>query len=183
MADSSSSQLRSSTSGSAVLKQPFQHLIQHIKQLDPMLYEALRRLTSDSTDTSSTVNDLITNPPFPDKCTFGLVQPLTVSKGLTNYYICRKGGSFIDFATKIKTQAPTGSSAILDVLRSTDDGATWGSIFGTSTIVLPAGSTKTVLSKTFNIVGISVGDLLRIDCLQIGSTNPGSGIEVVGRWQ
>lgn len=39
-------------SGSAALKEPFQHLIQHIKQTDPMLYEALRRLTVAIGDTN-----------------------------------------------------------------------------------------------------------------------------------
>jgi hypothetical protein len=173
-------------SGSPVLQEPFEHLIQHIKQTDPMLYEALRKLTKGLTESTTNLNDVINNNAnivIQDKCTFGLVRALTVSNGLTLDYICRKPGSFLDWAAKITTQAPTGANAILDVKKSTDDGLTWNSIFLPNTqIILPAGSLDTVFVKKFAIEGIDIGNLLRIDCLQIGSGDPGKGIEVVGRW-
>jgi hypothetical protein len=189
MADSTQ-RVRSASgkSGSAVLKEPFQHLIQHIKQTDPMLYEALRKLTEFLAAHGNILDELTKITPTvsvtqQDKCTFGLVKTLEVKNGITLFYICRKAGKFQDFAAKIKTQAPTGSDAILDVKLSEDDAASWNSIFPSgSEIILPDGETDTVIVDEFDIPNISVGNILRIDCLQIGSINPGKGIEVVGRW-
>jgi len=120
-----------------------------------------------------------------DKATFGILTSLTVSNGLTNYYICENGGNFVETKVKIHDQVPTGSDAILDIKLSTDDGANWNSIYqsgNSNKLVLPNGSTSTLTQKNFAITSINKGDLLRIDCLQAGSTNPGKGIEVVTKW-
>jgi hypothetical protein len=116
-----------------------------------------------------------------DKATFGLVAALTVTNGLTNYYICENAGTFLNTKVKIKTQAPSGADAHLDIKLSADDGSTFNTIFS-SVIVLPNGSTSTVTVTNYALPTIAVGNLLRIDCLQIGSTNPGQGIEVVTKW-
>lgn len=116
-----------------------------------------------------------------DKATFGLLAPLTVTNALTNYYICENAGTFLYTKIKIHDQVPTGSDAHLDIKLSTDDAATFNSIY-TSNIVLPAGSSTTVTVTNFAIPTIAVGNLLRIDCTQAGSTNPGKGIEVVTKW-
>ena len=121
-----------------------------------------------------------------DKATFGLVADLVEANDLTNHYICRKGGSFLDCVANPKTP-PTGSSAILDIEKSTDDGGTWVSVFpdgNENKIQLPADGTATVLVRAFAPANsIAVGDLLRINCLQPGSEDPGNCIEVVLRWQ
>jgi hypothetical protein len=120
------------------------------------------------------------------KATFGIVKDLEVADRLTLYYIVRKEGTFVDCVAKIADVAPTGSSAILDIQRSTDDGVTWASIFPPGNLLtLPAGSTDTVFKSAFNetVTGVEVADLLRIGCTQIGSVTAGKGIEVVLQWE
>lgn len=176
-------------SGSPVLREPFEHLIQHVKQSDPMLYEALRKLTNDAASNATNIKKIIHNEGalpiiVQDKATFGLVKPLAVGEGLTLYYVCRKAGTFVDCVARIKDQAPTGSVAVLDILKSSTDGVRWSTIFDNDGLILPMGSFKTVTVKAdkFIIPKIGEGDLLRIDCVQKGSTLPGKGIEVVLRW-
>src|SRR5262245_31940264 len=99
------------------------------------------------------------------KATFGLVQELTVSDRLTLYYIVRRAGAFTNVVAKIADEAPTGSDAILDIQRSTDDGATWASIFPEDDLlVIPAAATATVYKDTFSptVNSVAVGDLLKI---------------------
>ena len=50
-------------SGSNIKTEPFEHLIQHIKQYDPMLYEALKRASYQITQTGNTVTNIISAPP------------------------------------------------------------------------------------------------------------------------
>ncbi len=134
--------------------------------------------------------DVVTPPGGPGvteldrKATFGLVKPLEISDRLTLYYIVRKAGTFIDCVAKIAEQAPTGSSAILDIERSQDDGSTWASIFSTAKLVLPATSTATVFTNAFSptVNTVAIGNLLRIGCTQTGSVDPGKGVEVVLQW-
>jgi hypothetical protein len=122
-----------------------------------------------------------------DKATFGLVADLAVAQDLTNHYICRRSGVFVDCVVNLKTP-PAGANAILDIEISTDDGASWNSVFpegGANKINLPATSTATVTVTTFAAAPLNIiapGNLLRINCLQKGSTTPGSKIEVVLRW-
>lgn len=120
------------------------------------------------------------------KATFGLVRSLEISDRLTLYYIVRRAGTFLDVVAKIADESPTGSDAILDIQRSTDDGATWESIFPEDDLlVIPAGATATVYRDTFSptVNSVAIGNLLRIGCTQIGSVDPGKGIEVVLQWE
>lgn len=142
----------------------------------------LRYLQGDKLPPQTTLSSGGAGPGY-DKATFGILTSLTVSNGLTNYYICKNSGSFIETSVKIKDQAPSGSDAHLDIKLSTDDGSTWNSIFTSPAyIVLPNGGTATVTVSNYTIPQIAKGNLLRIDCLQAGSTNPGKGIEVVTKW-
>ena len=175
--------------GTAVRTEPFEHLFQHIKQTDPMLYEALKRMSRYSVELDNKIEtNSVVEPKF-DKATFGILKPLTVGNALTNYYICRKAGKFIDVAIKNKI-APdasiSGTTTILDIQLSTDDGATWKTLFSTSAkITIPAGSTATLVipKDKFAIPAISVGNLLEINCVQIASPEPGLDYEVVLRWE
>lgn len=63
----SSTSIRSKAgqSGSPVKAEPFEHLIEHIKQTDPMLYEALQRLTyliNNLTNSGAITNNPTTTP-------------------------------------------------------------------------------------------------------------------------
>jgi hypothetical protein len=123
-----------------------------------------------------------------DKATFGLVRPLEVENRLTLYYICRKAGTFTDVTAKVSEQPPGGQDAYLDIKISKDDGANWDSIFPTGTV-----NKLKIAKDNWGLVKqwvfdpshntIDMEDILRIDCLQTGSTVPGKGIEVVLRWE
>lgn len=175
------------TQGSNVKLEPFEHLIQHIKQSDPMLYEALKRQSKYFTQIETTINN--PSPSKFDKATFGLLKPLAIGTALTNYYICRKGGDFIDLVLKNKVAPDSATNSlptILDVCISKDDGGSWVSLFNTSAkITIPSGSTSTltVPKNKFQIPSIAVPNLLRIDCVQVAVPNPGSDYEVVLRWE
>lgn len=126
------------------------------------------------------------------KATFGLVKTLTVANDLTLHYISRTSGTFVDLAIKAKT-APTGADARIAIEKSTNEGSTWATIFAApGYVVMPAGDATrldyvpTTAAPVFaaDTAGqIAKGDLLRINCLQIGSTVAGKDIEVVLRWE
>jgi len=144
-----------------------------------IFFERLGRISEEEVTTGE-------GAPNDRKATFGLVKELEIADRLTLYYIVRRAGTFLDVVAKIADLPPAGSSAILDIERSTDDGETWESIFRPGNLlVLPGGATATVFKDVFSktVTGVEVGNLLRIGCTQIGSTDPGKGIEVVLQWE
>lgn len=122
--------------------------------------------------------------PGKEKATFGLVSALLVATNLaTNYFISKTGGVFQDLELAI-TNPPIGSSASLDILISTDYGATWNSILATP-IVIPAATTHLYFSgaATFSAFNaIAPHNWLRVDGLTVGSGSPGGGVEMVLQW-
>src|SRR5262245_39009161 len=62
------------------------------------------------------------------KATFGLLRELTIGADLTNHYICRSPGTYVNCAVNCKI-APIGSTARLVIEKSTDEGVTWANIF------------------------------------------------------
>lgn len=87
-------------SGSSVRSEPFEHLIQHIKQTDPMLYEALRRASSQIVNISNYgTPDGTTITPEKQKQTFQrtlLLKDLTVGDDIADHvdvYGASKGGT------------------------------------------------------------------------------------------
>lgn len=120
----------------------------------------------------------------PDKATFGLVSTLLVGVNLaTNYYIAKTAGAFLDLEVAI-TNPPVGSSSSLDILISSDFGGTWHSILS-APVTIPPATSQIFLSgavwSSYN--SIAPHDWLRVDGLTVGSSSPGSGIELVLRWQ
>jgi hypothetical protein len=77
-------------------------------------------------------------------------------------------------------QMPTGQNAIIDIQLSTNQGSTWNSIFpaGNSNKIniVPAGATFGTVT-TFAIPSASVGNWIKVTCIQAGSGNPGQGIQ------
>jgi len=120
------------------------------------------------------------------KATFGLVRDLEVDNDLTNHYIARSPGAFKSLAVNAK-QPPSGRAARFTIDKSTDEGATWHTIFADPPGYIEIGaddSTRQDFTDVFapGAAGtIAVGDLLRIGCLQAGSSTAGSGIEFVLR--
>lgn len=121
-----------------------------------------------------------------DKATFGLQKLFAVGTHLTLNYICVRGGRFKYVKARVKdaTTMPVGQDAILDILLSIDDGITWNTILAAPKLVLPStGVDSLVTVSNFVIGSISPFDLLRIDCLQIGTTYAGRNYEVVTKWE
>src|SRR5258708_1858616 len=90
-----------------VRSEPFQHLIQQVKQVDPMLYEALRRIGSNISNISDVVNRSTTittggggsvTPPLPpidqDRATFGIGigRAQVIGDDLTNHFMASSSG-------------------------------------------------------------------------------------------
>jgi hypothetical protein len=117
------------------------------------------------------------------KATFGLVKELEVALDLTNHFICRTAGTFKNVAVNAKFP-PSGQPARLDIQKSTDGGQTWATIFRDGYIELaPDNAAVQLFTDVFvDGAGISPGDMLRINCLQTGTTQAGKEIEVVLQW-
>jgi len=128
------------------------------------------------------------------KATFVLKRELEVEDDLTNHYIVRAPGAFYDAAIKAKT-APTDAAARLVIERSTDEGGTWFTVLNPldeetpGYLEIPDGDDTLILfdrSIFYDeplIARVNVDDLLRINCIQCGSTLPGQDITVVIRWE
>ena len=120
-----------------------------------------------------------------DKATFGIGigadQP--VGDDLTNHYMVRLGGTFLEALANTKDD--THGELHIDIQKSPDEGATWASVFpAAGEIVIPANVTTQVQVTTFAASpndGVAVDDWLRID-LMAGSAEDCRDIEVVIMW-
>jgi hypothetical protein len=120
------------------------------------------------------------------KCTWGILEELTLRDKLCNHYICRQGGKF-GFLAMVAKNPPLGSSALLEIEKSRDRGITWASILKDPYYVeLQEGD-----ATLHDWVGIfpdgeegriKKGDLLAINCIQPGSIYGGNDIEIVLQW-
>lgn len=124
------------------------------------------------------------------KATFGIgigeVQPIKTD--ITNHYICRTPGTYVECIGNCKT--PAGTSPLkIDIEHAPllEDGEThgdWLSIFPVGTCLeLPAGDREnhTVIAFREGNDTIKAGDWLRINLLA-GSNEESQDIEVVVRW-
>lgn len=196
------------TSGSNVKTEPFDHLIQPLKQgpkpptirsktgqeslnvtqddsYHRRLYEALKKIGQSVNNLATAANNPTPAPTFQDKATFGIVKVPTVVNGLTNFYICRKAGTFTDCVGKV-VQAPTftvgdpgTSGTIFNIAKSTDDGVTFSYIMQSGLNFING---NTIIVPQFIIPSIALGDILRIDCSHVASNTAGAGFEIVLRW-
>ena len=108
--------------------------------------------------------------------------PVAVANDVTAHHIVSTPGTFQAAYINSKL-GPTGADLIIDIQIWT--GASWASIFSGTKLVLTAGSSDTTVGTQTTFAGItpSIGDLLRADVTQIGSTFPGQDISVMLRWQ
>jgi hypothetical protein len=98
----------------------------------------------------------------------------------TNWEILARAGKFTKAWAVAKT-GPVGANLIFDILKSTDNGSTWTSIWATNTgnrIQIAAGS-NSGSQTSFDTTTFAASDLLRIDIVQVGSTTAGSDISIV----
>ncbi len=125
-----------------------------------------------------------------DKVTFGLgigaAQP--VGNDLTTHGQCFTDGLLLGAYGNAKTP-PSTTALYLDILRSTNQGSTWNSIFKTggvadaNKLVIPATNSARNKQTTFvtSPYSVSVGDWWRIDLLA-GSGVDAQNINVVLVW-
>lgn len=111
----------------------------------------------------------------------GVGFPVAVGTDIPPHHIVALAGNFETAYINAKLPA-TGADLIIDVQRW--NGSSWTSIFGTTKLVLPDGSLSTDVAtqSTFAVASVVVGDLLRADVVQIGTSNPGTDISVMIRW-
>lgn len=116
---------------------------------------------------------------IPRRITFSLPGPRTVQTDCTNWVTMGKTGKFVK-AWMVAKVAPTGTAFIVDILKSSDNGATWATIWSTTgNRVQMAATVNNGVSTTFDTATYAAGNLLRIDVAQIGSTIAGSDISVL----
>jgi hypothetical protein len=145
------------------------------------------------------------------KATFGLVRELTIADSLTLHYIVVKPGRFVGVLANGK-QPCTGSPARIVIEKWHDDGddetpGAWVNIFAdigeepgyieladADTLELEPGAPYLEIFspyvtpvathfKSGDDGAVVAGDLLRINCTQIGATFAGKGYEIVLRWE
>ncbi len=77
--------------------------------------------------------------------------------------------------------APTGAAMIFDILKSSDGGSTWLSLWATNPANRPtiAAGTKSGSQSSFDTTTLAANDLLRLDVIQVGSTVAGQGVVLV----
>ncbi len=125
-----------------------------------------------------------------DRATFGvgIGAPQAIGADLTNHFMVRqpdKGGTFIEALANCKT--PEGGALfplIFDILKSTDHGASWITVFGETKLVIPVDTTTQVHQLVFAADpdnAVKPDDWLRVDLMD-GSNEGSEDIEIVIRW-
>lgn len=120
-----------------------------------------------------------------DKATFNVavVLDLSIDDDVCPHYIVRRAGvpSSCRFQAKIP---PTGADAHIDIILTKADGSFTGSIFGSTKIVIPAGSTDliTMDASAFADVAFVDDDILTVNVTQIGSDQAGRVVSIVLKW-
>lgn len=165
-------------SGSSVITEPFDHLIQHIKQYDPRLYEALKRIMSLQSNVED-INELSQLfQPISDPEKIRAIVPglqVVADDVAVNRYTVK-----IDIDKKIvlelcsitaKTSPPLTGDYEIDWLRSKDEAATFDSLFpdGDRPKLLLGDHTRE--HKSFAIVELFNDDELRFDVKQANGAN------------
>lgn len=168
-------------SNSSVLTEPFDHLIQHIKQNDVRLYEALKRLFSLQTNITNLIGtdeepDLF--PPVRDPEKIRAIIPglaIVANDVAVNRYKVK-----IDEDKKIllelcavtaKSSPPLTGDYEVDWLRSNNLSVTFASLFPAGDRpVLPLGA-HTMEHKSFAIIELFNNDELRVDVISAEGAN------------
>lgn len=116
---------------------------------------------------------------IPAFAVFTIAGTLTTSSDPSPWVPIRQSRTISEVYAAVKT-APTGTSIIIDIEYSTDNGATWTSIWNTTPAnrLTVAISARTGSQTSFDTTAISSGTLLRIATDQIGSTIAGANLTV-----
>ncbi len=99
--------------------------------------------------------------------TFVIPGPLVIGNDKTTWINVTRNGKISKAFICAKT-APTGASLIIDILKSTDGGSTFTSIWNATPanrLTLGSGS-KSATRTAFDVTSVAEGDILRIDVAQ-----------------
>jgi hypothetical protein len=116
---------------------------------------------------------------FPQTLLFALSGTRSTGTDLNGWVIAPCAGKFVKAAIIAKT-APTGAALICDILKSSNNGASWASLWAATPanrVQLAAGS-RNGNQTAFDTSTFAAGDLLRIDIAQVGSTVAGADLTV-----
>lgn len=166
-------QIRRSQGGASrtsVKKEPFDHLIQHIKQSDPMLYEALKRLFGLDEQVTNLIQDagIVQGQHKEIRMILPGVQIPLADVADNRYRVTigdKKKIKLFRTESTVKSAAPSGGPWTCDILRSIDQSATFQSIYNSGDIptILAGGHRGT--HKIFAIATLFDGDELRYDII------------------
>ncbi len=167
-------------SRSSVLTEPFDHLIQHIKQADPRLYEALKRVSRLEENITDIVNNVKPSPfpPVRDPEKIRVIIPglaIIANDVAVNRYKVK-----IDDSKKIKLELcaitaksspPLTGDYEIDWLRSIDESVTFVSLFPVGDRPILSVGSHTVDHLGFAIAELFNGDELRVDVISANGAN------------
>ncbi len=113
----------------------------------------------------------------------GITNPGLATGLVDNFIPIQRPGVIDSWTMQSLIDPPTGADLQVDILLSTDGGATFATIFpsgATNKAVLPDGQTTAAGGFTFATINIPVttGDILQPNVIQVGSTNPGTNIKL-----
>jgi len=106
---------------------------------------------------------------------FALFGNMVVGTDQTNWVIVPYAGTISKVWADCKT-SPTGANLIFDILKSTNNGTSFTSIWNSTPanrITITAG-TNNATQTSFDTTTFNAGDLFRVDTAQIGSGAPGA---------
>jgi len=108
-----------------------------------------------------------------------LGAPAAVASDLALWETVQASGTFARWDLTAKT-GPVGAALIVDILLSTDHGATFASLWALTPANRPTIAAGAVFGTgtAFDTAAYSAGNVLRIDIVQVGSTTAGSNIGV-----
>jgi hypothetical protein len=110
---------------------------------------------------------------------FALDSDAIVATDISPWVICTGGGTFArwDIAAKV---GPVGAALVVDILKSTDHGATFATLWTATPSNRPtiANGGVSATGSTFAVTTFAAGDLLRLDVITVGSTTAGQNVSV-----
>ncbi len=117
---------------------------------------------------------------YPVNYAFDKSGAVSVANDISPWRVITKASKLISWYAVAKT-APVGAILKADLKVSTDNGATFATLWGTTTANKPqiADGLKAGSGTAFDTLTLAAGTIVRLDVLQIGSGTAGSDLSVV----
>lgn len=168
-------------SKTSVKREPFDHLIQHIKQTDPMLYEALKRLFNLGEEVTNFIesDQVIPGQHKEIRMILPGVQTPLADVADNRYRVTigdKKKINLLRTESTVKSAAPSGGPWTCDILRSIDQSGSFQSLYNAGDIPTILAGDHRGTHKIFAIKTLFDGDELRYDII-LG--NGANNLEIV----